>query len=224
MAIRKQHDALSASFMVLSFATAALLIGMQITGERSRSVATNSSSRPATSSTVAQRTPPATQTSTAQKQSQSAAQPNSAQSGLDQILSASHPVALMRQSRLVVDLSERQVSLYQDGRLQVSYAIAVGREGWETPAGEFRVINMQENPAWQNPITGETFAEGIDNPLGSRWIGFWTDGTHQIGFHGTRQEEFIGQAVSHGCIRMREADIQSLYTQVAIGTPVIVQP
>jgi lipoprotein-anchoring transpeptidase ErfK/SrfK len=66
-------------------------------------------------------------------------------------------------------------------------------------------------------------ATGAENPLGSRWIGFWTDGKHQIGFHGTDQTDLIGQAVSHGCIRMRDGDIQAMFEQVAIGTVVMVQ-
>jgi lipoprotein-anchoring transpeptidase ErfK/SrfK len=125
---------------------------------------------------------------------------------------------------LVVDLSERQVFLYEGGVLQTQYPIAIGREGWETPTGEFHVLSMQVDPIWQNPITGEIVPSGYGNPLGSRWIGFWLDGTHQIGFHGTYQEELIGQAVSHGCIRMRNADVEALYAQVNLGTPVTVIP
>ena len=127
-------------------------------------------------------------------------------------------------SQLVVDLGDRQVYLYTDGKLQAGYDIAVGQAGWETPAGKFTILNMQLNPAWQHPFTGDVIQTGADNPLGSRWIGFWTDGTHQIGFHGTNQTDLIGQAVSHGCIRMRNGDIQALYDRVAIGTTVVVQP
>lgn len=128
------------------------------------------------------------------------------------------------QSRLVVDLSDRKVYLYADKTLQAGYDIAVGQAGWETPAGTFNILNRQLNPVWQHPFTGDVIQTGINNPLGSRWIGFWTDGTHQIGFHGTNQADLIGQAVSHGCIRMRDADIQALYEQVAIGMAVVVQP
>jgi len=127
-------------------------------------------------------------------------------------------------SQLVVDLGDRKVYLYTDGNLQAGYDIAVGQAGWETPAGKFSILNKQLNPAWQHPFTGDVIQTGADNPLGSRWIGFWTDGTHQIGFHGTNQTDLIGQAVSHGCIRMRNGDIQALYDQVAIGTTVVVQP
>lgn len=143
--------------------------------------------------------------------------------GLSEITATLHPVALMLRPELVVDLSDRQVILYQNGQPQVSYPIAIGKAGWETPSGEFKVLSMQENPTWQNPLTGETITNPAESPLGSRWIAFWTDGRHLIGFHGTNQTELIGQAVSHGCIRMRDPDIQAMFSQVAIGTPVRVQ-
>ncbi|MCU0525128.1 MAG: L,D-transpeptidase [Elainella sp. Prado103] len=146
------------------------------------------------------------------------------ESGLAETLTAAlHPVSLLLQPELVVDLSDRRVSLYQNGVWQASYDIAVGKSGWETPTGNFKVLSMQENPTWQHPLTGETIANPAESPLGSRWIAFWTDGKHLIGFHGTNQTELIGQAVSHGCIRMRDPEIQALFTQVAIGTPVRVQ-
>lgn len=222
MAIRKRHDELRGMVMFLSFVTAALLVGLQSWGLLAESKPTPIAQR---SSSKVSSSPSSTPSP-----SPSAAAPASAptaplQVGIADILSTSlQPVALIQQPQLVVDLSQRQVSLYQNGRLQISYDIAVGQAGWETPSGQFQVLNMQKNPPWQNPITGETVVSGADNPLGSRWIGFWTDGKHQIGFHGTNQEELIGQAVSHGCIRMRDRDIQALYQQVALGTPVMVQP
>ncbi|MEP0816797.1 MULTISPECIES: L,D-transpeptidase [Trichocoleus] len=135
------------------------------------------------------------------------------------------PVTLAQaQTRLVVDLSDRKVSLYRSQKLQASYPIAIGQVGWETPTGTFAITQMQTNPVWQHPITEQLITAGPDSPLGLRWIGFWSDGHNQIGFHGTNQEELIGQAVSHGCVRMRNQDIVALYQQVAEGTPVIVQP
>lgn len=217
MAIRKKSDALSGSFMFLSFVTAALLIGVQSRDMFAKSVTPSADSPP--ESVVINASD-----YTEHAQAADASQTASLQPGIADISSTLHPVALIRQPRLVVDLSDRQVLLYQDGTLQARFDIAVGREGWETPTGEFKILTMQEHPVWQNPITGETISQGVDNPLGSRWIGFWTDGTHQIGFHGTNQEDLIGQAVSHGCIRMRDSEIQILYTQVALGTPVVVEP
>lgn len=124
---------------------------------------------------------------------------------------------------LVISLTQRQVHLYENEELKISYPIAIGKEGWETPTGEFNVLQMLENPYWEHPWTGEIVPPGEDNPLGPRWIGFWTDGTNFIGFHGTPNEELVGQAVSHGCIRMRNDDVVALFEQVEIGTKVIVK-
>ncbi len=128
------------------------------------------------------------------------------------------------QLKLTIRLSDRRVYLYKDDELHRSYPIAVGKSGWETPTGTFEVMQMIRDPAWEHPWTGEVVPPGPDNPLGDRWIGFWTDGVNVIGFHGTPNEELIGQAVSHGCIRMRNNDVRALFEQVEVGTPVTVEP
>lgn len=128
------------------------------------------------------------------------------------------------QSRLLVDLSDRTVTLFRRGKAIAEYPIAVGQEGWETPTGTFTVEDKHPDPEWEHPITGEVVPAGVENPLGSRWIGFWTDGVNQIGFHGTNQAELIGLAVSHGCIRMTNDDIEQMYEQVEVGTIVVVRP
>jgi lipoprotein-anchoring transpeptidase ErfK/SrfK len=126
-------------------------------------------------------------------------------------------------SKLVVDVSDRQVYVYKLGKLLASYRLAVAQPGWETPTGVFPILNMERHPTWIHPITGEAIAPGPDNPLGIAWVGFWSDGKSEIGFHGTNQEELIGEAVSHGCLRMRNQDIEALYGQVTLGTLVSVQ-
>ena len=126
--------------------------------------------------------------------------------------------------RLVIKLSERRVYLYQGEQEINSYPVAIGKAGWETPTGNFQVIQMLRNPAWEHPWTGKIVPPGPDNPLGDRWIGFWTDGKNFIGFHGTPAEELVGQAVSHGCIRMKNNDVRALFEQVAVGTTVTVEP
>ncbi|NEO98106.1 MAG: L,D-transpeptidase [Symploca sp. SIO2E9] len=131
---------------------------------------------------------------------------------------------LATEMHLVISLKKRRVYVYQDNKLQQSYPIAVGKAGWETPQGSYQVMDMQPEPVWEHPWTGEIFLPGPKNPLGSRWIGFWTDGVNSIGFHGTPNEKLVGRAVSHGCIRMRNQDIVALYAQVSIGTPVTVVP
>lgn len=126
--------------------------------------------------------------------------------------------------RLVISLSDRRVYIYEQDQIVKSYPIAIGRNGWETPTGKFEVIQMFQNPVWEHPFTGELVPPGPDNPLGSRWIGFWTDGTNYIGFHGTPNAETVGQAASHGCIRMYDQDVVALFEIVQVGTPVEVMP
>jgi hypothetical protein len=126
--------------------------------------------------------------------------------------------------QLVLRLQERRVYLYEGDRPVRSYPVAIGRAGWETPTGQFQVIQKMANPIWQHPFNGTIVPAGKDNPLGVRWIGFWTDGDNSIGFHGTPNPELIGQAVSHGCVRMRNEDIVELFDRVTEGTPVRVEP
>lgn len=134
-----------------------------------------------------------------------------------------HDFIPIQEQRLVLDLSDRRVYLYSGEEQVAAYPVAVGRAGWETPTGEFTVFQRVTNPTWQHPFTSEIVPPGPDNPLGARWLGFWTDGQNAIGFHGTPDENLIGQAVSHGCVRMRNADIETLFEQVEVGTPVTVR-
>ncbi|MBD1842230.1 L,D-transpeptidase [Cyanobacteria bacterium FACHB-63] len=126
--------------------------------------------------------------------------------------------------RVVVRPKARRAYVYEGKVIVASYAIAVGKSGWETPPGEYKVFSKEVNPVFKNFRTGKIIKPGSNNPLGVRWIGFWTDGKTQLGFHGTNEPELIGQAVSHGCIRMRNKDVVALFEKVSIGTPIIVEP
>jgi lipoprotein-anchoring transpeptidase ErfK/SrfK len=136
---------------------------------------------------------------------------------------------------LVLRLGERRLHVMQgdeDGpqhRLD-SFPVAIGRAEWATPTGRFVVREKLVDPEfvqfdWNDPsrVVGR-IAPGAENPLGARWIGFTTAYGWTIGFHGTPQPELLGQAVSHGCVRMRNSDVMKLYRRVDIGTPVIVEP
>jgi L,D-transpeptidase ErfK/SrfK len=131
---------------------------------------------------------------------------------------------LVMNRRLVLKLRQRRVYVQDGDKVLVSYRVAVGKRGWETPTGSFKVIQMVRNPAWKNPWSGKLSDPGPKSALGERWIGFWTDGKNSIGFHGTPGEHLLGQAVSHGCVRMRNADIKAMFDMVEMGTTVIVQP
>ncbi len=134
------------------------------------------------------------------------------------------PLNQLYQTRVVLRLGERRVYLYRGEQELASYPVAIGKPGWETPTGTFEITTMIENPAWQNPWTGEVRPPGPDSALGLRWIGFWSNGKDVIGFHGTPTVESIGQAASHGCVRMRNEDVVALFEQVDMGTTVVVEP
>ncbi len=136
----------------------------------------------------------------------------------------SSKVATAKSLKLVVDLSDRRVYVYENTLVKISYPVAVGQPGWETPIGTFKVSQKYQNPVWQHPITGEKVLPGKKNPLGKWWIGFGSVGDLLIGFHGTNDETLVGQPVSHGCLRMRNSDIGKLYQQTSAGTVVTVRP
>ncbi|MBW4648662.1 MAG: L,D-transpeptidase [Kastovskya adunca ATA6-11-RM4] len=202
------NDSLSHSFMLMSFGAAGVLFFMAVQPKPAQQ-----SSEPKTV-VAALPTPP---------QSSSRKTSASTVSKASLLTPYMKWAAASLTTRLVVDLSDAQVYLYWGDQQLASYPVAVGQPGWETPTGTFKVIHQQRNPVWQQPITGELIKNSPKNPLGDRWIGFWSDGRHQIGFHGTNQEALVGQAVSHGCLRMRNQDIRALYEQVSPGTPVIVK-
>ena len=154
---------------------------------------------------------------------------------------ASPPGADVAPSReLVLDRRRRRLVLLEQGRELLRFPVAVGRPGWETPVGQFRVIELVANPVWEHPATGSKIGPGPANPLGSRWIGFHRDcrgrsgfnGSEQLvvrgcvsaGFHGTPNRSSVGQAVSHGCVRLYDEHVRQLFELVQVGTPVTVLP
>jgi lipoprotein-anchoring transpeptidase ErfK/SrfK len=121
---------------------------------------------------------------------------------------------------LVLKLKEKRLYVYRGDKVIKKYPVAIGKKGWETPVGEWQVMEKIKNPAWTSFKTGEVFAPGTENPLGARWIGFWTDGKDVIGFHGTANVKSIGTAASHGCVRLRNRDVKALFPLVKVGTTV----
>lgn len=134
------------------------------------------------------------------------------------------PVPAPVATKLILSLRQRRVTVYRDNQAIASYPVGIGKPGWETPRGTFRVTSKIVNPTWQHPWNGSLVPPGPNNPLGDRWIGFWSDGKNSIGFHGTTAESLIGQAVSHGCVRMKNRDIRALFELVEEGAIVSVQP
>lgn len=132
---------------------------------------------------------------------------------------------------LVLKLGERRVYLVEaEGKTPESFPVAIGKHPYLTPVGKFRINEMVENPDWvvfdwKNPKKKlGRIPPGPKNPLGLRWIGFASAHGWEIGFHGTSKPELLGQAVSHGCVRMKNDDVVKVYSKVSIGTTVIVEP
>ena len=127
-------------------------------------------------------------------------------------------------TKLVLNLKERRVYAYNEDKVLMSYPVAIGKKGWETPTGNFKVTQMIKDPVWQNPWNGKIVPASPKGPIGERWIGFWSDGKNTIGFHGTPTLKSLGTAASHGCVRMRNEDVKVLFEVVTPGLPVVVVP
>jgi len=114
--------------------------------------------------------------------------------------------------------------VYLGERIVRVYPIGLGREGSETPAGQFAVGKKDPRPIWwkPNPPSPPLPYGHPENPLGERWIGFRADGRDtEYGLHGTNSEQAILSRVSNGCVRLRNADVVELYDLLPdSGTPV----
>jgi lipoprotein-anchoring transpeptidase ErfK/SrfK len=127
--------------------------------------------------------------------------------------------------QIVVDIGDLKLYLYRDGKLIKSYSVATGQAAYPTPTGSFVVTSKQMNPTWFPPNSdwakdAKPIPPGIDNPLGTRWIGTSAPG---VGIHGTPDDSSIGTYASHGCVRMHIWEVEQLYEYVVIGMPVIIQ-
>jgi len=126
-----------------------------------------------------------------------------------------------------VSIKERKLRLRDRGnQILMEVPIAVGKPTTPTPVGQFEVLEMMENPIWQNPFNTRMIIGEKDphNPLGLRWIGFKQAGANDYGMHGTYNLSSIGRPVTNGCIRLRNEDIIALFDQVEEGTQILVHP
>lgn len=128
---------------------------------------------------------------------------------------------------ITIDRNNFKLRLFKRLKFSKSYGVAVGQPAYPTPTGRFAIQNKQVNPAWTAPnspwageLAGTTTPGGsASNPLRARWMGI----AGGVGIHGTSQEYSIGSRASHGCIRMRVADVIDLYSRVPMGTPVLIR-
>jgi lipoprotein-anchoring transpeptidase ErfK/SrfK len=116
---------------------------------------------------------------------------------------------------IVVSLEDRRLALVEDGAVTKVYTVAVGRDTTPSPTGTFTIVQRVENPTYYHE--GQVVPPGPGNPVGTRWMGLDKKG---YGIHGTNRPRSIGKAASHGCIRMRQADLEELFAEVRSGDQV----
>jgi L,D-transpeptidase ErfK/SrfK len=117
--------------------------------------------------------------------------------------------------RIVISFPDRKLALLEGERVLKIYDVAVGKPSTPSPGGEFQIINHVANPTWYGPE--KAVGPGPNNPVGTRWMGLSKIG---YGIHGTNVPGSIGKAASHGCIRMRNHDVEELFELVGVGVTV----
>ncbi|MDQ3850489.1 MAG: L,D-transpeptidase, partial [Actinomycetota bacterium] len=128
---------------------------------------------------------------------------------------------------IAIDRDAKVLRLYKHLRLVKRYQIAVGQAGLESDPGRYKIEEKVVNPPWHVPnsswagdLAGRTIPPGDpQNPLEARWMAYH-DGE---GIHGTKDIASLGEAASHGCIRMSVKAVKELYRRVRVGTPVLLQ-
>jgi L,D-transpeptidase ErfK/SrfK len=131
---------------------------------------------------------------------------------------------------IVLNIAQKRVYYFQPETGKVyTYPVGVGKQGWSTPLGSTQITGKQKNPSWRPTASirneaarrGRTLPSvvgpGPKNPLGryAMQLGF-----PRILMHGTTSPGSIGLRSSHGCIRMFSRDIEELFNNVSVGTPV----
>ena len=132
---------------------------------------------------------------------------------------ASKLLARPRVRRVVlVSIVDRRLAVMEDGKVLAYFPVAVGAAESPSPTGEFEIVNRVANPAYYHD--GVVMAASENNPVGTRWIGLNLKG---YGIHGTNAPRSIGRAASHGCIRLRNRDVDRLYAMLRVSDVVSIR-
>jgi lipoprotein-anchoring transpeptidase ErfK/SrfK len=113
---------------------------------------------------------------------------------------------------VLVSITDRRLAVIEDGRVLAYFRVAVGAAMSPSPVGEFEIVRRAANPTYSHD--GVVIPAGSDNPVGTRWMALNIRG---YGIHGTNAPRSIGHASSHGCIRLRNRDVEKLYTMLRVG-------
>jgi len=127
---------------------------------------------------------------------------------------------------IVIDLAAQRLYYFpKDGKTVQTYPIGTGAEAGMTPRGTTKVVGKVANPVWyvpksirkEQPDLPGLVRPGPDNPLGAYAFRL---GWPSYLIHGTNKPDGIGRNVSHGCIHLYPEDIETLFKEVRVGTPV----
>lgn len=105
--------------------------------------------------------------------------------------------------RIEIDTKRRILKLFKNGVLIKQYPVAVGKPSTPTPLGNWHIT---KKGLWGEQFGGHFMQISVPGGI--------------YGIHGTDKPWSIGQAVSHGCVRMYNQDAKEVYDMVPIGTPV----
>jgi LysM repeat protein len=119
--------------------------------------------------------------------------------------------------RIVIDLSEQRMYVYQSGQLLWTWVVSTGRPGQTTTVGHWKVLNKIPN-AWAS-----TWSLQMPYWLGIYWAGSLQNGIHALPIMSNGQTlwaGYLGQRVSYGCVILSTANARTLYNWASVGTPV----
>ncbi|MDH3973758.1 MAG: L,D-transpeptidase family protein [Deltaproteobacteria bacterium] len=150
-------------------------------------------------------------------------------SGEEIIIPTSWILPVVMDEGILINLAELRLYFFEpanyDSTQIRTFPIGIGRSGYETPTGNFRVTEKLKDPIWFPPKTSRKFfpylpmavPPGARNPLGRYWIQLDLEG---YGIHGTNKAASIGKKVSLGCIRLSRENIKWLFHKAYRGMPV----
>ena len=113
---------------------------------------------------------------------------------------------------VLVSIADRKLAVIEAGNVIARFSVAVGAAASPSPTGTFQIVSRVSNPTYYHP--GAVIPSGRDNPVGTRWVGLSQKG---YGIHGTNAPRSVGHAASHGCIRLRNRDMERLFTLLRVG-------
>lgn len=141
-----------------------------------------------------------------------------------------HIVPAVLENGILINVPQRLLFYFEDGRLDAWYPVALGQPGsWQTPTGSYQVLTKERDPVWDVPVSIQQemlrkggrvrtkVPPGPDNPLGQYWLGL---SLTCCGIHSTNAPQSIYRFQTHGCIRLAPQDAVDLFSRVSVGNAV----